>query len=202
MNVGEIYMYGGSVLPYGFLLCDGHAVSRTTYSDLFNIIGTIYGNGDDTTTFNLPNLSGRVVIGSSLEYAIGYSSGEESHTLTSSELPSHSHVIPSHGHSHDITATTPSLSHSITQPAFTYAAPSGQSRSISGSNGWKGTTSTNATRSANLAISNHSASSCTKTGSVTDCAAFNTDLAGSNMPHNNMQPYLSIHYIIYSGVSI
>ena len=56
-------MYAGSTSPAGYLLCDGTAVSRTIYSDLFDVIGTTYGSGDGSTTFNLPNLKGKVVVG-------------------------------------------------------------------------------------------------------------------------------------------
>lgn len=54
--VGAIYPFGGTVIPTSFLLCDGSAVSRTDYEDLFNVIGTAFGTGDGSTTFNLPDL--------------------------------------------------------------------------------------------------------------------------------------------------
>lgn len=61
---GDIKIYAGTDVPVGFLLCDGSAVSRTTYSNLFLVIGTRYGSGDGSTTFNLPNLIDRFVQGS------------------------------------------------------------------------------------------------------------------------------------------
>lgn len=60
---GIVLPYAGSVAPDGYLLCDGSAVSRTTYSKLFTAIGTTYGSGDGSTTFNVPNLKGRNLIG-------------------------------------------------------------------------------------------------------------------------------------------
>lgn len=60
---GVIHIFAGSTAPSGWLICDGSAVSRTTYADLFAVIGTTYGSGDDSTTFNLPNLKGRVAVG-------------------------------------------------------------------------------------------------------------------------------------------
>lgn len=63
LKVGTILEFAGDTPPTGYLLCDGSAVSRTTYSDLFNVIGTTYGTGDGSTTFNLPNLKGRVPVG-------------------------------------------------------------------------------------------------------------------------------------------
>lgn len=198
MNVGEIYMYAGSTAPAGFIICDGSSISRTTYSELFDVIGTTYGTGDGSTTFNLPDLSGRVIIGVSSNYSIGNVGGEEAHSLTVNEMPSHAHKIAPHTHENTITVTTPKLTHSITQPTFTYASPSGLSRNIG--SGFYGTTSTNATRSGNVAIRNHVASGCTKSGGVLDCAAFDTGSAGSGQAHNNLQPFVTVNYIIYSGV--
>lgn len=57
--IGTILMYGGTRLPFGFLWCNGSAVSRTVYADLFNAIGTAFGSGDGSTTFNLPDYRGR-----------------------------------------------------------------------------------------------------------------------------------------------
>lgn len=62
-DVGVIKLFGGSNAPDGWLLCDGSAVSRTVYSDLFKAIGTTYGEGDGSTTFNVPNIKGKTVIG-------------------------------------------------------------------------------------------------------------------------------------------
>ena len=61
--VGAIIAYGGSSAPAGWLMCNGQAVSRTTYSSLFAIVGTAYGAGDGSTTFNLPNYTDRVAQG-------------------------------------------------------------------------------------------------------------------------------------------
>jgi len=61
--VGSIMPYGGASAPIGWLLCQGQAVNRTTYSSLFAILGTAYGSGDGSTTFNLPNLQQRFPLG-------------------------------------------------------------------------------------------------------------------------------------------
>lgn len=63
--VGVVQAYAGSTTPDGWLLCDGSAVSRTTYADLFTVIGTTYGTGDGSTTFNLPDLADKFIEGSS-----------------------------------------------------------------------------------------------------------------------------------------
>ena len=120
---GIVMSFAGSVAPVGWLLCDGSSVSRTDYADLFTVIGTTYGSGDGETTFNLPNLSGRVAIGVSNSHALGTTGGEETVTLSETELPEHSHVVPAHGHGNNISAKTPSLAHTITQPVFKYNSP-------------------------------------------------------------------------------
>ena len=61
--VGALMPYGGSAAPTGWLLCQGQAVSRTTYASLFSILGTAYGAGDGSTTFNLPNMQQRFPLG-------------------------------------------------------------------------------------------------------------------------------------------
>jgi microcystin-dependent protein len=76
--------------PLGFVKPDGTVVSRAKFDRLFKAIGTIYGVGDGTTTFNLPNLVGRVPFMRS-SGSLGASGGEENHTLTIPELPTHSH---------------------------------------------------------------------------------------------------------------
>jgi microcystin-dependent protein len=59
--IGEVIMYAGSTAPYGYLVCNGAAVSRSTYATLFALCGTSFGQGNGTTTFNLPDLRGRFV---------------------------------------------------------------------------------------------------------------------------------------------
>ena len=96
LPIGTQVAYGGTVPPTGWLICDGSAVSRTTYAELFKVIGTSYGAGDGSTTFNLPNKKGRVSAGydstNSKFNAIGKKLGEETHTLTAQELASHNHT--------------------------------------------------------------------------------------------------------------
>lgn len=64
--VGSIIAFAGNTLPKGYLLCDGSNISRTTYKDLFDVIGTTYGTGNGSTTFTLPNLIDRFIEGSSV----------------------------------------------------------------------------------------------------------------------------------------
>lgn len=60
---GAIMPYAGAAAPTGWLLADGSEVSRSTYSDLFDVCGTTYGAGDGSTTFNLPDLQGKIPVG-------------------------------------------------------------------------------------------------------------------------------------------
>lgn len=200
MLAGMIYMFAGSSAPEGFLICDGTAVSRTTYSALFDAIGTTYGTGDGSTTFNLPDLSGRVALGKSSTHVLASTGGEETHVLTTSEIPSHLHNIPQHTHAHTIVAKTPSLSHTITQPAFNYNKPNSTVGVESGSQtAYNSTSSTAATIGTEVAVTAHAATACTMGGSITDCAAKTSGSKGSDTAHNNMQPFVTMNYIISTG---
>lgn len=105
---GVVVPYAGSAAPTGWMLCAGQAVSRTTYAELFTAIGTTYGTGDGSTTFNLPDLRGRTVAGKDNMNGtaanrltsggsgvngstLGATGGAETHTLTTGQMPSHSH---------------------------------------------------------------------------------------------------------------
>ena len=87
--VGSIQAYGGTTAPWGWLLCQGQAVNRATYAELFGVIGTSFGVGDGSTTFNVPDLRGKTLVGynsSESEFnTLGKTGGEKTHKLTITE---------------------------------------------------------------------------------------------------------------------
>lgn len=94
---GAIFAFGGSATPAGYLACNGTAVSRTTYADLFSAIGTTWGAGDNTTTFNVPNLQNMFLRGSGAS-PVGTFEDEDfkSHTHSATvNDPGHTHTINS-----------------------------------------------------------------------------------------------------------
>lgn len=198
---GIIEPFAGTIVPTGYLLCDGSAVSRSTYATLFDVIGTTFGSGDGSTTFNVPDLSGRVPLGVSSAHLLGSTGGSETVILTESELPAHVHEVPQHGHKDTIAATTPAFSHSITQPAFKYNQPAkSDGAGLGGTERWTtNTTTATAPRSTKVAVALHAASNCTVSGSIADKGVFDSETAGSGSAHNNMQPFCAIAYIICTG---
>lgn len=95
LPAGSILAWGGTAAPTNWLICDGSAVSRTTYATLYSVIGTFYGTGNGSTTFNLPNLKGKVTVGldatDSNFNALGKTGGASTHTLTTDQIPLHAH---------------------------------------------------------------------------------------------------------------
>lgn len=116
---GAIVMYGGSTAPSGWLLCDGSAVSRTTYANLFAVIGTAFGVGDNSTTFNLPDLRERFPLGWKAAGAVGGTLGAAGGTLSHTH-DSHSFTQPSsHSHSGGAVGTGGAHTHNVPQTSGT-----------------------------------------------------------------------------------
>jgi microcystin-dependent protein len=94
--VGEIRMFGGSFAPAGWAMCNGQTLAISQNETLFNLIGTTYG-GDGQSTFDLPNLSGRVPLHSGtnagVTFQIGEAAGVEQVTLTTQQIPQHNHAF-------------------------------------------------------------------------------------------------------------
>ncbi len=168
LHPGSMIMWPSTTAPDDWKLCDGVAISRTTFSDLFDEIGTTYGAGDGSTTFNLPNLKGKVAVGldsADADFdALGETGGESTHVLTVGEMPQHNHGILDSGHTH----ATLGGGRFITSKTS-----SGVTTSI-GSN--LNTGQDNTTKSSTTGIT--------------------TSQAGSDDAHENKQPYLVINFII------
>lgn len=169
---GIIQMFAGSTAPIGWLICDGSAVSRETYSILYSIIGDTYGAGDGSTTFNLPDLRGRVPVGigtgtasDATAHTLGQTEGTETHTLTTAQMPSHTH--------YNIIDATDKTS-------------------------WDGRIKYITAKSL-LSDSTYKYRSASASGNYYVRSAV-TDSSGSSTAHPNMQPYLGINFIICTGI--
>ena len=164
---GMISQYAGTTSPNGWMICDGSAVSRTTYSALYSAIGNSYGSGDGSTTFNLPNLKGRVPVGrdsAQTEFdSLGETGGAKSVTLTSAQsgLSAHSHGVSDPGHIH---------------------YQSGIGLAANGSR---------------AGLVNPDGIGFTATGSqVTGISINNNTAINASEAHTNLQPYITVNYII------
>mgnify|MGYP001614796295 FL=1 len=177
--VGVIWPYGGAAAPSGYLLCDGSAVSRTIYAALFTAIGTAFGVGDGSTTFNVPDMKGRVPAGKESvatrltptyfvgdSTTLGVTGGLESHTLTTAELAAHSHGVTDPGHNHP-TSNIPKASSTTLGNIWYFGSANSGTISV---------TSDSATTG--ISINN----------------------AGSGSAHKNVQPTIITNYIIFAGV--
>lgn len=171
---GAVLDFAGASAPSGWLLCYGQPVSRTTYADLFAVVGTTYGVGDGSTTFNLPDLRGRVAAGRDDMGGVGANritgssgpanwgdnlggvSGAQTHTLTAAQMPVHDHPM--------FTNTGPSNSGS---------AGAGYIAQLSSASAYTLLHTTNNTANTNM-IGN----------------------AGSGQEHQNMQPTMIMNKII------
>ena len=187
---GVVSPYAGASAPTGWLLCYGQAVSRTTYADLFTAISTTYGVGDGSTTFNLPDLRGRVAAGkddmggaavsrlttgaSGVDGAtLGASGGSETHTLTVAQLATHTHALSGvtigtgGAHSHTVTPTNSDENASVAGAVAQTGAAGGA-----------------------FSTSTHPGHVHSISGTI--------DNAGSGSAHNNVQPTFTLNYIIRS----
>lgn len=162
--LGVIMPYGGTTAPLNFMICNGAAISRTTYADLFALIGTTFGAGDGTTTFNIPDMRGNVPVGYKSGDAnfgtLGLALGAAAVTLTLAQIPN----------------ATGSL---------------GMHSAGSGTPIWTGSgvfaTSTTAGQYRDGGTLNSGANSR---------AAVNFSLGGGGGSHPNIQPSLTVNYII------
>lgn len=178
--VGEIKAYAGQTVPNGWLECDGSAISRADYPILFDAIGTLWGAGDGSTTFNLPNLNGRVPVGydsTQTEFdTVGETGGANTVTLDTTMIPAHTHgnksltgyfTIRKHG--------TGGANEVVTRSGIVSSI--GSSGSGTTTNGSSGSTSTSLNQ-------------------VNFDASHEHTSVGGGGAHNNLQPYAVVKYII------
>jgi microcystin-dependent protein len=173
---GALLDYAGAAAPVGFLLCDGSAVSRSSYADLFAAISTTFGIGDGSTTFNLPDFRDRTAIGKSGTKALGATGG-------SADAIAVSH---SHSHSHSGTSAAQSASHS-------HSPGNGGEFVTSGSGG----TAFNVAAGADFGFRG-SPATATQSASHTHTFTSGADAtsAGLSGTNANLPPYVAVNKII------
>lgn len=175
---GTMILFGGTSTPSGWFWCDGSAYSRTTYAALFAAIGTTWGVGDGSTTFNVPDLRGRAPIGVGqgiglTNRTLGSKLGEESHALTLAENGPHTHTGGLHTHvGGEHTHTINACYHD------------------SGTSGGSVVSGTLHTSGNNKTTLSGGAVATSSDGAVA------TTSSGSGTAHNTMQPSLVVNYLI------
>jgi microcystin-dependent protein len=140
--LGEIRLFPIGFAPKGWAYCEGQTLSIANNSALYSLLGVTYG-GNGTTTFNLPDLRGRVPIGINLDpgkgtvYLQGQSAGEAAHTLTVNEMPAHNHGVSASSNDKNLlNAPTNNVWAAVTSPYTTgTGAPVGMNREALASSG-------------------------------------------------------------------
>ena len=194
--------------PSGWLLCNGNAVSRTTYSTLFTAISTTFGTGDGTTTFNIPDMSSRMPIGVGTgtgltARTLAGTGGVETVTLTSAQsgVPAHSHTnTASFSGSFSGTAA----SHNHTQDAHSHGIQrsnvTASSTNTDGSSIYRLVQNSGASYSdTQNATATNQATSITPAGTISGTVTMtnaNNSAANAASSHDNMSPYLGVNFII------
>ncbi len=126
--IGGIVAFGGSDIPKGYLEANGQEVMRKTYKKLYDKIKSVYGSGDGSTSFNLPDLKGKVLVGydsSQTEFnGMGKTGGEKIHKLEEKEMASHTHAFTGTTHSHTFTGAAHTHTFTGTAHSHTFTGTS------------------------------------------------------------------------------
>jgi microcystin-dependent protein len=179
--------FAGPTPPTGWLLCNGAAVSRTTYAALWVAIGGYYGSGDGSTTFNLPDTRGRTSIGAGQGTGLTNRplaqqiSNEEVHALAVGELAVHNHSVATGQFNHSHGTNETGHAHRISGSAI---APGGGAGNVLSSYNVTTAVVYTETLTTNLSIV------------ANTLPAGSTDNNGSSTAHNNMQPSIVFNKII------
>ncbi len=196
MPSGSIIAYAGSSAPSGWLICDGSAISRSTYATLFGIISTTYGVGDSSSTFNLPDLRERVIAGKATSASLltsgvsgitsttlGNAGGVQGVTLTSAQsgVPAHTHGLTMNAHNHSFSGSP--HTHNFTHGLDNFHDISGSTPS-----GNFGSGQTKATESA---TAGGTIGNTTSTGTIA-----NNSTANASSAHTNVQPTIILNFCI------
>ena len=182
---GSILQYAGGAAPTGWLLCRGQEVSRTgTYAALFGVVGTAYGVGDGSTTFNLPDLQGRIPVGLGTHASVDALGDNDGTSTVANRRPAHSHTVSTDG-AHTHTGTTDSAgSHTHT---VSYGLSGGFSTSQRSATGTDGNDNQSTTTSSNGA---HTHTFTTASGGS------HTHTVGSTGGTNDAPSFVVVNYII------
>jgi len=188
-QAGNITATARSTAPSGYLICDGSSVSRTEYSTLFAAIGTAYGVGDGSTTFGIPNLKGRVIVGVDAvqpEFDVrGEVGGSKAETLTTAQMPAHTHIQDAHNHTQN--------SHNHTQNAHGHTVLRSTTAGGGSNRFSQGPAPTSATTAEDLGTTVATNIATTATNIAATATNQNTGGGGA---HNNLQPYMALQYLI------
>jgi len=188
---GSLVMWPSSVIPSDWKLCNGDALSRTTFATLFSLIGTTFGVGDGTTTFNLPNYKNRMPYGADT-YAIGATGGSADAVLVSHNHSATNNVTDP-GHSHTFTTGNGNVDHTHLLNTYIGVNSSGGATGYAGNNSGGGAGASEATQASGAAHT-HSGTTAAITTGVSVTTGIST--AGSSGTNANLSPYLAINFII------